>query len=706
MRILINTINYAPEVTSTGKYIGEMGEWLAGRGHEVRVITAPPHYPEWKVRKGYSALAYRREDVGGADTWRCPTWVPARPTGLKRLLYLGSFAASSLPVTLAQARWRPDVVIVIAPPLFSAPAAWVSARLCGAETLLRVLDFEVDAAMDLGMLGKGGVRNFFYAVETFLMRGATETTTLTEPMRRRIINKGVPEARTWLSPDWSDLDLVRPMEPDDDIRREFGAGPGDILVMHAGNMGEKQGLEIALDAAEKLRGRAGIKFALVGGGAARERLESYAKERDLENARFFPVQPLERLPLMLAASDIQLVIQKKEAADLVMPSRLTNILAAGRPCVATADPDTALYEVLDEHGCGINTPPGDVEALVSNILELAGDEERRESLGRNARLYADSHLDKETLLSNFEGNLKRLAERSKVPRGARATGEKSESMAYHTEHMEKRPTPEEAIRAVMGRFPFEGYMNPASGGYMNVARTVERHLPPGGSILDFGCGPCDKTAVLQLLGYDCSGYDDLQDEWHTEENKRETILAFAAEFGIDFREPVGGEVPFEKNSFDMVMLHDVLEHLHDTPRHLLDHLMELLKPEGILFVTVPNAVNIRKRIDVLLGRTNLPPFDTYFWHDGPFRGHVREYVKDDLEQLAGYLDLETLELRGCDHMLEKLSPAARPAYLRTTKAFPGWKDSWALVARKKPGWSPRGADRGELARTLAASGGG
>lgn len=270
-------------------------------------------------------------------------------------------------------------------------------------------------------------------------------------------------------------------------------------------------------------------------------------------------------------------------------------------------------------------------------------------------------------------------------------------------HMEKRPAaPEEAMRTVIRRFPFEGYINPAGGGHLNVARTVRRRLPPGSSILDFGCGPCDKTAILQLMGYECSGYDDLRDEWHKEGGKRERILAFAQECGIDFRGPVGGEVPFEKHSFDMVMLHDVLEHLHDSPRHLLLHLLEFLKPEGLIFVTVPNAVNIRKRIDVLFGKTNLPKFEAYYWTDGPWRGHVREYVKDDLAKLSGYLDLETLELRGCDHMLEKLPPTARPAYLRLTKLFRGWKDSWMLVARKKPGWSPRGSDHGELARTLAA----
>jgi hypothetical protein len=140
----------------------------------------------------------------------------------------------------------------------------------------------------------------------------------------------------------------------------------------------------------------------------------------------------------------------------------------------------------------------------------------------------------------------------------------------------------------------------------------------------------------------------------------------------------------------MIMLHDVLEHLHDSPRDMLNDFLEVTKPDGLLFITVPSAVNIRKRIGVLFGRTNLPPFKKYYWYPGHWRGHVREYVRGDLESLAKYLNLDILELRTCDHMVgRKLSGIIRPLYLLVTGVFRGWKDSWLLVARKKPGWTPK-----------------
>ncbi|MCX6142885.1 MAG: class I SAM-dependent methyltransferase [Ignavibacteriales bacterium] len=260
--------------------------------------------------------------------------------------------------------------------------------------------------------------------------------------------------------------------------------------------------------------------------------------------------------------------------------------------------------------------------------------------------------------------------------------------------VKERMTTDEAIRRAVEIFPFEGYMctphdKTVKGAYSNIADMARRYLQPGSAILDFGCGPCDKTAVLQLLGFHCSAYDDLQDDWHKLPGNREKILSFAKNCGIDFKEARGGMLPFEKNSFDMIMLHDVLEHLHNSPRDLLNDLLELAKPEGLLFVTVPNAVNIRKRVDVLFGRTNLPPFEGYYWYPGSWRGHVREYVMNDLVHLSEYLDLEVLELRGCDHMLEKLPMFSRPAYLLVTNLFKGWKDSWLLVARKRKGWSAK-----------------
>jgi SAM-dependent methyltransferase len=253
------------------------------------------------------------------------------------------------------------------------------------------------------------------------------------------------------------------------------------------------------------------------------------------------------------------------------------------------------------------------------------------------------------------------------------------------------PTIRRAIDDWRKLFPFRDYMNTelAEERYAELVGAVLRHVPAGGSVLDFGAGPCDTLGILRQLGFSCAACDDLMDPWHQGEGAREKILAYTRAAGIDFRKIEGPGLPFHEPVFDLVMMHDVLEHLHDSPRELLNDMLALAKPEGLFFTTVPNAVNLRKRLAVLRGRTNLPAYDGFYWTPGPWRGHVREYTRGDLESLCEYLGLDIVELRAADHMLDKLSPLLRRVYRSATSWLPGLKDTWLLVGRKRRGWAPR-----------------
>ena len=244
-------------------------------------------------------------------------------------------------------------------------------------------------------------------------------------------------------------------------------------------------------------------------------------------------------------------------------------------------------------------------------------------------------------------------------------------------------TTDRAIAEVRKAFPFPNYFGSNDAPWRTVGDVLRRYCKPGDRLLDFGSGACDKTAIAAHLGLICTAVDDLQDDWYQRGDTAARIERFASDSGIAFRRSLEA---LESRSLDVVMMNDVLEHIHASPRDLLFSLVDGLKEGGLFFATVPNLGNLRKRIDLMRGRTNLLDYDLYFWHPGHFRGPQREYVRGDLVAMFRNLGLEIVELRGVHHMLQKLPWVARPAYRALTTLIPGAKDSWLLVARKPVGW--------------------
>ncbi|MDT5009583.1 MAG: hypothetical protein QOH57_1200 [Mycobacterium sp.] len=248
---------------------------------------------------------------------------------------------------------------------------------------------------------------------------------------------------------------------------------------------------------------------------------------------------------------------------------------------------------------------------------------------------------------------------------------------------------QEAWNLVLERFPFPEYIKTPRN-HVDVPRTIARYLPPGSRVLDFGAGPADKTGVAAAAGFKCTAMDDLQDSWHKKPQTRQAILDYAANMGIDYITLNGQEtLPPTTGEFDMVMTHDVVEHLHDPPRYIFNDLMARVRTGGYFYMTVPNAVNIRKRIAVLFGKTNHPRYEVYYWAPIPFRGHLREYTRDDCIKLAEALGLEVVEIKGWHQGLGRVPKGLKTVYKAFSALAPNTRDSWRLVARKPPGWQPK-----------------
>lgn len=395
-RLLLVTLNYWPELTGIGKYTGEMAEWLSENGWEVRVVTAPPYYPAWRISQEYSKWRYCTEKVKAVHITRCPLWVPRRLDGLKRILHLMSFALSSFPVILWQSlRWRPDLIFTVEPPLFCAPTALMGAWLVKARSWLHVQDFEVDAAFELGILHSRFLRKLVLAVEGVLLKRFDVVSAISDCMVERLKRKHVQGARRVLFPNWVELDRIYPLQKVSSLRAEWGVQEGEIVILYSGNFGEKQGVEIIIEAARLLLHRSELVFLLCGDGAARLRFERLAQ--GVANLQFRPLQPVDRLNDLLNLADIHVLPQRADAADLVLPSKLTNMLASGRPVVATASAGTQVAALIRD--CGLAVAPGDAEALADALLSLAQSTRLRHDLGEKARALAERLWSKELLLS-------------------------------------------------------------------------------------------------------------------------------------------------------------------------------------------------------------------------------------------------------------------------------------------------------------------
>ncbi|HEX4487539.1 MAG TPA: WcaI family glycosyltransferase [Terriglobales bacterium] len=407
MQILVLTINYWPEATGIGAVLTRRCEYLASIGHEVTVCTAMPYYPEWRIHDGYTRKLFARESRHGVNILRSWLWVPKRVTSAKRVLLEASFFATSLLRALSSG--KPDLLLVVSPPLGLALSAVLLSRWSGAPYVFDVEDLQPDSAGDLGMLPPA-VLPALFRLEAMAYRKAALISTVTEGMRQRIIAKKVDPQKVIVVPPPADKNCFAIHQGSEgrDFRRQHRL-EGKFLVAHSGNMGVKQGLNVVLEAAEKLRHHPDLAFLLAGNGAMRPQLEARARALQLRNLHFLPLLEQPQFLQMLAAIDMALIVQQATVSDIAFPSKTVTLLSAARPIAAAVSASSEIGRVLRQSEGGVVTEPERVDGLASTIQDLFGDPAKRAAMGECGRRYARQHWDEARLLPNFAYELSRVA---------------------------------------------------------------------------------------------------------------------------------------------------------------------------------------------------------------------------------------------------------------------------------------------------------
>ncbi len=409
MKVLLYSINHDPELTGIGKYNGELSNWLADEGHEVKVITSFPYYPNWKVQSPYTGWWWKREKAGERETIiRCPLYVPAQLSAFKRILHEVSFLLSSSLMLLAALFQRCDVIVCVVTPFHLGIPARLFSWLKGVPMVYHIQDLQVDAACDLKMIKHRPLLELMKSLEKWILKKADIVSTISDGMIRKIEAKGIDRDKIHFFPNWVDTELIQPLPKSESLRAEFGFEDSDKIVLYSGNLGEKQGLENIIEVARQLRTEEQLYFVIAGEGGVKHKLEKLVKQYRLRNIHFLPLQEYEKLPALLAMADLHLVLQKKAISDLVMPSKLSTILAAGGCALITAGKGSSLHRITAQHQIGLLIKPDDPGSLKSGILNAFNSDQSFYT--ENARNYAEHFLQKEKVLRRFEQQLIHLVE--------------------------------------------------------------------------------------------------------------------------------------------------------------------------------------------------------------------------------------------------------------------------------------------------------
>jgi colanic acid biosynthesis glycosyl transferase WcaI len=394
-RLLVLNQYYWPGVEATAQLLTELCEALADE-YEIQVLTGVLHGHEEEPR----LLVRNRVEIVRVSS----TAFERSRLGLRALNY-GTYLANALLSALTGP--RPDLVLTMTDPPMIGDIGLAAARRFGVPLLVISEDVFPEVATRLRRLDSPVLAGVLRQLISLYLQRADRIVAIGETMRRRLEAKGAPGERIRVIPNWIDTATIAPQPRENEWARRHRLD-GRFVVMHSGNVGHAQNLDVLVRATTFLRDLEDLQVVIIGFGARHADMTALAKRLEADRVRFLPYQPREVLPLSLSAADLHFVGLVKGLAGYVVPSRLYGILAAGRPVVVAADADSETAQVVERVGCGVVVPPGRPELLAGVIRAAYGGELDLDEMGRFGREYVTAEADRTVAVARYRGVLREL----------------------------------------------------------------------------------------------------------------------------------------------------------------------------------------------------------------------------------------------------------------------------------------------------------
>ncbi|MDJ0708343.1 MAG: glycosyltransferase family 4 protein [Leptolyngbyaceae cyanobacterium MO_188.B28] len=407
MRILIYSYNYYPEPIGIAPLMTELAERLVEVGHEVRVITAMPNYPERKIYPDYEGKLYQTEEINGVTVQRCYVWIRPNPGLVARMLLEGSFVLLSFLQALRG--WRPDLIFSTSPSLPACVPVAILRSLYSCPVVLNLQDILPEAAVQTGLLSNPlGIR-IFEALEKFAYYSATKISVITEGFVDNLTGKGVPANKITCISNWVDVNFIRPLPKANNSFRKAHQLEDKFVVLYSGNIARTQGVRTIIRAADHLKDYSEIAFVIVGESSQLAELDELRQELGVDNILMLPFTPREKLPEMLAAADVALIMQKRQMVGFNMPSKTQILLASGRPIIASVPDSGTTANAIRQSGGGVVVEPENPSALAKAIIELYNNPDRIDTLGKEGRKFAVANYSFKQAVDRYESLFQKLA---------------------------------------------------------------------------------------------------------------------------------------------------------------------------------------------------------------------------------------------------------------------------------------------------------